>query len=385
MKKRLTKITALLLSLILAVSLIGCNTPSGDEGQGVAEPKDYKYKNIIYIIGDGMGDAHLDAGEIVYEKDFAFRDSFDKIMVNTNSLDKKGNATEVTDSAASATALATGVLTTNKYVGMDPAMQELKTVLDEAALSGRSTGIVTTDYLCGATPSGFSAHTTNRNLEHDIIRSQAKSGVDLLIGQYYDRYIEHEKDITPNYTFITEYSEEAILSASGDTLCIAPIESGEGTPTLAEVTELAIERLSKDTDGFVLMIEQAHIDKYSHDHNFEGTADKANSLNDTVNAALAFAEGRDDTVIIVTADHETCGLAVSSSPDEYTSKAKTVSGADISYVYNDTYHTDTFVPFYLYGYDCDFSALETFSDGSVIKNVEIAKLTFTVLKGEKEQ
>ena len=385
MKKSLTKISAFLLSLVLVFSLIGCNTPTGTEGQGAEEPKDYKYKNIIYIIGDGMGEAHLDAGELVYEKDFTFRDSFNKVMVNTNSLDKKGNATEITDSAAGATALATGVLTNNKYVGMDPAMQELKTVLDEAALTGRSTGIVTTDYLCGATPAAFSAHTNNRNLEHDIIRSQAKSGVDLLIGKYYDRYVEHEKDITPNYTFITEYSEEAILSANKDTLCITPIEDGEGAPTLAEVTELAIKRLSEDTDGFVLMIEQAHIDKYATDKDFEGTAKAANSLYDTVNAALAFAEGRDDTVIIVTADHETCGLAVSSSPDEYSSKATTVNGTDISYVFNATYHTDTFVPFYLYGYDCDYAAFETFRDNSLIKNIEIAKLTFTVLRIENEQ
>jgi alkaline phosphatase len=268
---------------------------------------------------------------------------------------------------------------------MDPAMQELTTVLDEAALSGRSTGIVTTDYLCGATPSGFSAHTTNRNLEHDIIRSQAKSGVDLLIGQYYDKYLEHESEIKANYKFLKEYDENAILTSKNDVLCIADIESGEGTPSLADVTTLAIERLSKDDDGFILMVEQAHIDKYSHDKNFEGTAEKANSLNDTVNAVLAFAEGRDDTVIIVTADHETCGLKVSSSADEYGSKAKTVSGADISYTYKNGYHTDTPVPFYLYGYDCDFAAFDTFSDASLIKNSEIAELVFTVIGIEKEQ
>lgn len=380
MKRSLTKITAFLLSLILIFSLIGCNDQTGDSGQS----KDYKYKNIIYIIGDGMGEAHLDAGEIVYEKDFAFRDNFKKIMVNTNSLDKKGSATEVTDSAASATALATGILTVNKYVGMDPAMQELTTILDDASLSGRATGIVTTDYLCGATPAGFSAHTNNRNLEHDIIRSQAKSGVDLLIGQYYDKYLEHESEIKANYKFVKEYDEDTILDSKSDVLCIAPIESGEGSPTLAEVTALAINRLSKDQDGFLLMIEQAHIDKYSHDKNFEGTAEKVNSLNDTVNAALAFAEGRDDTVIIVTADHETCGLKVSASSDEFGSKSKTVSGADISYTYKNGYHTDIPVPFYLYGYDQDFSAFETFADASLIKNNEIAKLIFTLIKVENE-
>jgi alkaline phosphatase len=380
MKRSLTKITAFLLSLILIFSLIGCNDQTGGSGQS----KDYKYKNIIYIIGDGMGEAHLDAGEIVYEKEFAFRDNFKKIMVNTNSLDKKGSAAEVTDSAASATALATGILTVNKHVGMDPAMQELTTILDDASLSGRATGIVTTDYLCGATPAGFSAHTNNRNLEHDIIRTQAKSGVDLLIGQYYDKYLEHESEIKANYKFLKEYDEDTILDSKSDVLCIAPIESGEGSPTLAEVTTLAINRLSKDQDGFLLMIEQAHIDKYSHDKNFEGTAEKANSLNDTVNAALAFAEGRDDTVIIVTADHETCGLKVSASSDEFGSKSKTVSGADISYTYKNGYHTDTPVPFYLYGYDQDFSAFETFADASLIKNNEIAKLIFTLIKVENE-
>lgn len=374
----LGKLLALLLALTLVFSLAGCDEPAPEE------PKDYKYKNVIYIIGDGMGEAHLDAGELIYGREYAFRDSFSKVMVNTNSLDKKGVATEVTDSAASATALATGVLTYNKYVGMDTNMKELKTVMDTASETGRATGIVTTDTLCGATPAGFSAHSNNRNLEHDIIRSQASSGVDLLIGQYYDRYEEHATDITKNYSFFTEYDRDAILAAEGDALCAVPIESDENAPSLAEVTSLAIERLSKDPDGFVLMIEQAHIDKYSHDKDLSGAAKSADSLNDTVEAALRFAEGRDDTVIIVTADHETCGLRVSTDPSELSSKHEKVGGGEISYEYSANYHTDTEVPLYTWGFEYDYSALATFSSAELIKNFEIANIIDSLIKIENE-
>ena len=149
-------------------------------------------KNVIFIIGDGMGSAHLDAGELYSGTNFDFRDNLNMLLSDTNSLDADTNEpTDTTDSAAAATAMATGVLTYNKRISMDSSFNEFRTILDIAKAVGKSTAVVTTDKLSGATPAAFTAHTLARSLDNEIIKTQATSGVDLLIGQYdssYDKY-----------------------------------------------------------------------------------------------------------------------------------------------------------------------------------------------------
>ena len=217
MKSLFKRLLALSLVFAVLISLVGCSFFNKDDNDGTnnstggqsKEPKPYtvtyvtdyeNIKNVIFIIGDGMGEEQLDAGELVYGKEFAFRDSLNLVFSDTNSLDQDSDeATETTDSAAAATALATGVLTYNKRVAMDSKFNEFTTMLDIAKSVGKSTAVVTTDYLSGATPSGFSAHTLNRNLEVEIIKSQITSGVDLLIGQYDATYDEYEDKIKEKY------------------------------------------------------------------------------------------------------------------------------------------------------------------------------------------
>jgi len=379
MKKTSKIALASVLIIALAFSLSSCIfLPFGpDPEPGEWAPTHVEsaagIKNVILIIGDGMGDAQLDAGELVYEKEFAFRDELKYFHSNTNSLNSLGLPLEVTDSAASATALATGRLTENKYVGMDPDGEHLVTVLDIAAGLGKATGVVTNDSLTGATPAGFTAHVSNRNLSHDIVRSQATSEVDLLIGQYDSIYEAHLSDIEPNYRYFGSYDKDAILSATeAQLLCQFDIEGeSDNSIALKDAAELAIERLSADEDGFVLVIEQARIDKRCHDKDFDGAAFYANSLNDTVEAVRNFAKDRNDTAIIITADHETGGLSVSSDAEKYSKTHTTVNGNVISYKFKGSSHTDTFVPVYIEGFELYPAVLTALDKEDLIKNSDI--------------
>ena len=395
MNKIFNKVLALILTLALVVSFTACdalglgNTSSGED-------PDYKYlgngdlpgtpdvvdcvdtsgniKNVILIIGDGMGETQLDASELVYGKEFAFRDEFSKFYSNTNSLNSKtGEATEITDSAASATAMSTGYLTYNKYTGINTEFLKLTTILDAAHALGKSTGMVTTDYLTGATPAGFTAHTSNRNLENEVVQSQIRSGVDLLVGQYYEIYANYKEKIKDEYNYFDEYDREKIISKKKqDTLLHCEIENeAENSVRLSELASMAIEYLSADKDGFVLVIEQAHIDKACHNKDFAGAVKAAESLNETIEAVMSFARENGETAVIVTADHETCGLQVSEKSDEYKSKYTANSGAEISYNFSATYHTDTLVPVYTWGFTARTERLATFSSAEKIKNSEI--------------
>ena len=397
MRKTLNKLLALILTLTLLMSFAACDIV-GDKGDtaGNGDDPDIKYlgtgalpdtpnvidcvdtsgniKNVILIIGDGMGEAQLDASELVYGKEFGFRDEFSKFYSHTNSLNTAtGEATEITDSAASATAMSTGYLTYNKYTGINKDYLKLTTILDVAKTLGKSTGVVTTDYLTGATPAGFTAHTSNRNLEHEVIKSQIKSGVDLLVGQYYEKYAGYEKSIKEEYDYFDEYNRNKIISnREQDTFLHCDIETdAENSVRLSELASMAIEYLAADKDGFVLVIEQAHIDKACHSKDFGGSVKAAESLNETVEAVMSFARQNGETAVIITADHETCGLQVSASADEYKSKYATVGGVEISYNFSDTYHTDTPVPVYTWGFTAYPERLTTFASAEKIKNSEL--------------
>ena len=396
MKTLFKRLVALSLILTFTLSLISCDlfNKSNDDKNGDSsnsdnvqsvpkEPKPYvvtyvtdyeNIKNVIFIIGDGMGEEQLDAGELMYGKEFTFRDSFNRIYSDTNSLNEDTDeASETTDSAAGATALATGVLTYNGRIAMDSQFNNFTTMLDIAKSVGKSTAVVTTDYLSGATPSGFSAHTLNRNLEREIIKSQITSGVDLLIGQYDATYDEYEEQIKEKYNYVKSFDKDAILSSKdSDSLCLFNIEkSAEDSIELKDATDLAVNYLKDDADGFVLVIEQAHIDKKCHDNNLEAAAKAANSLNDTVEYVLNFAKDRNDTAIIITADHETGGLDVSKDPTELKNTATATDGTEFSYKFSSKNHTKTNVPVYFSGFGAKPELFNTFSSSEKLKNNEI--------------
>jgi len=363
-----------LLALLLAVLLLaGCtaaptptDAPSTQATTLQTEPAK-PVKNLIIIIGDGMGPSQIEAAQQYYGKTFSFT-QWDSIKVNTNSLNAEGQPEQLTDSAASATALATGTLTTNGTVGRDPSGKDLVTVLDIAKELGMATGIVTTDLLTGATPAGFSAHAPNRDDDQMILNSQVHSGVDLLCSATTGGINPKDFEKT-GYAFYDNIKE--VSPADEKALWQLYLPETDAGDKLAKATTAALEFLSKDTDGFVLMIEEAKVDKNCHKNDMTGCLKAVNSLNNTVDAVLAWLGDRDDTAILVTADHETGGLLLGAE-GEYLHGCPRPDGSKFSYEFTTEGHSKTPVWLFTYGFRPELASRAA-EDGT-IKNTVIFQI-----------
>ena len=332
-------------------------------------------KNVILIIGDGMGPEHIEAGQIFEGETYDFT-KWNGSFCNTDSLHSNGTVGKLTDSAASATALATGTLTTNSYVGKDSNGEDLFTILDYAKSTEKSVGIVTSDYLYGATPSGFSAHSTDRNDSDTITRTQATSGVDFLCGLksssfYTDEYVELIE--SNNYYYSNSLSDKNAIMEAQKAFLPVNIENGKSdSAALKDVASLAIEYLERDEDGFVLMIEQAYIDKYSHNNEIANMLERVASLNDTVETVMEWIGDRTDTAVIVTADHETGGLSVSKN-NEYDKFVKKGNNT-VYYQWTSDAHTQTMVNIFTYGFNVDFAKESQYNTADKIKNTDVFEM-----------
>ena len=335
-------------------------------------------RNLIIIIGDGMGDAQIEAGELGMGKEFVFR-NWQRTHSNTNSLDDAGNATKVTDSAAGGTALSTGVVTINRYLGKDKDGKDLQTILDHAKTYGKATGVVTTDTINGATPASYSGHAMDRSDTQTILYTQLESNVDLLCAHKSSEAADMKSFIEKaGYTYCDMFSKVEDSLASEKAYWQFNMAGMGATDKLEAVVPHALEFLSKDEDGFVLMIEQAHIDKYCHSNEIDGTILMSNSLNNTVEAVLNWVGDRSDTAIIITADHETGALQVSA--DTKLSNSFSVNGNSFYYVYGSDDHSDTPVSVYAYGFNADFTPYYLDDSQTVIKNSSVFSIMLDLLE-----
>lgn len=351
----------MLLLVALALCVFSGCAPSPVEAENI--------KNVILVIGDGMGFQHIEAGQLVGDKEFPFA-SWQSVLVNTNCLNLNGTSASITtDSAAAATALATGTLTHAKCVGKDTHGNDLKTILDIAREQGKKTGIVTTDLLYGATPAGFSAHSERRSNTEEIITTQLQSDVNLLCATYSDDITDYSEQISKNgYQYCDNYDNRNEVSAE-KALCLFDLEGYGSTVPLCNATEFALDYLDNDK-GFVLIVEQAHVDKKSHENDFEGMTSAVNSLNDTVEKIMSWVGNRNDTAVLVTADHETGGLTVSETDTDGTAFT-TASGKMLYYNWADTSHTDSKVGLYYIGFTLKCENLPYFGEKDLIKNSDI--------------
>ncbi len=301
--------------------------------------------NVILMIGDGMGVNHVKAATAKYG-DLYFATNADYSgEITTFSRDVFGP----TDSAAAATALATGRKTDNGRVGQYKG-KDLKSTTEIAIEHGFATGIIATEGVDGATPAGFSAHTSSRKNLDEILSDQLASGIDLFFGSNVERYAPLKAQIEKSYTYVDAFSE--IAAAQGRTFAafdeIPLVSDGESRPTLASLAVAALDVLSKDEDGFFLMIEESHIDKYSHDNMLDEALGHVKAYDNAVRAVVEYAERIGNTIVIVTADHETDGL-------QYNGETAAQLSDDM---YTKGSHSKANVPLYVFGsVDFDFSAL----------------------------
>jgi len=235
----------------------------------------------------------------------------------------------VTDSAASATALATGSKTENGRIGMLPDGTKLRTVFELARSIGKSTGLVTTDSITGATPAGFVAHVPSRGQEEDIAAQMLSSRTEVLFGGGRRQFLP--ADGGGNRADGRNLVDEAKKRGYATAMDVAQFDAAQGPrllglfadgsmsdpagPSLTQMTMKAIAALGRNKHGYILMSEQAFTDKYGHANNAAGVVNALWELDRAIRAAMELAAKNKDTLILVTADHDCGGMAIKGEAD----------------------------------------------------------------------
>ncbi|MCM1260780.1 MAG: alkaline phosphatase [Prevotella sp.] len=311
MKKRIYKIIVSCILLIACISTITITTIYSARKQKLNRYDFQEYmhpsQKVILWIGDGMGENHIEVTKYYYRSPIFFTSFPNQGYVSTFSK----ALFAPTDSAASATALATGQKVKNRFVAQK-GNQELKTISESVKEKGMGVGIVTTDSLAGATPACFSAHAKDRGDTKDIILGQSNSKIDLFLGSGKSTY-EDYKDyfIQEGYTYTNTYDA---LSVEENKLIgtFEDIESKKGSntsPTLEMLAIFAIEFMEYHYPrGYFLMIEGAHIDKRSHKNDIKGMMEYLKGFDEAIQTVYQRLTPTEDVTMIVTADHETGGL-----------------------------------------------------------------------------
>ncbi|OZU89400.1 alkaline phosphatase [Virgibacillus indicus] len=299
-------------------------------GKGKENGNNGKAENVIYMIPDGFS-ANYAANYRVYKGEEAIWDDHLEGMFTTYSANS-----DITDSAAAGTAMATGSKTNNGVVGLDPKGNELKTILEAAEEDGRSSGLVATSTITHATPASFAAHVEDRNDETEIARQLVASDVDVMLGGGKNKFLpeaqgEHQLNLLEqakeqDFEFVETRDELMNISdldvEDGDRLlglfaeeALAPELLREDTeePSLSEMTETAIDVLEEDKDGFFLVVEGSQIDWAGHDNDAAWAMSDTAAFEEAVEKAFEFAREDGKTLVVVAGDHDTGGMTTGTS------------------------------------------------------------------------
>ena len=356
-------------------------------------------KNVIYLIGDGMGFGAVTSLLLSEDEVTGFEQAPVIGLHETCSADNY-----VTDSAAGGTALATGTRTNNGYVGADPDGAQLTSVLRKAQAMGKKTGIVVNTTLTEATPAAFYAGVTSRKMVYDIAKQFTECDVDIAIGgglgHFYNRpdsldltatLIEKGYDVYLHWETVLNTESDKFVgilplsdlhrreknhgrasAAEGQEVCLAAqmaainedvdaTHLSEPTVYLEKATAKALEGLSRDNkDGFFLMIESAIIDGYGHNNDGEGMVVEMKEFDCTLRQMIDYVNRHPETLLVVTADHETGGTGV-----YYNGHTPAIEGP-LRLKFSTSGHTGTVVPVFAYG-----AGAENFA--GVMKNTDIPK------------
>ncbi len=380
------KLLAILLTLVLVLGLFVCGSgeaePTNPSAQSNITEEQLREiiggefttpKNIIILIGDGMGANDIELARQYAQGVYDFGLALD--LIKNHGLATTHSASHaITDSAASGTALSTGVKTNNGYIGKDPDGNDLQTMAELARQYGKKIGIITDEDICGATPSAFVAHNISRDNRKEITNAMIKFRPDVLMSVDHDStyfLLDTEgRDIFNHEYVVAKDFRRFETALASDPNCEKPFWgflegfSSVASDNLAQCTEVALQRLQNE-NGFFLMIESAGTDKFGHRGDMTGKLNSVVTLDRTVVAILQFMKENPDTLLVITSDHETGGVQLPVTGEERLNDLLTV-----------TEHTDT--PVRVFGVG---KGTEYFS-GKTIDNTDIAKFLISAIKGE---
>lgn len=293
-----------------------------------------KTKNVIMLIADGM------STEAITLARHTKGDSLAMDEISVGSVITSWANGPITDSAPGGTVYAAGEKTNNKYIGTSVNDTPMASILEGAESVGKATGIVATSEITHATPGDFTAHTNNRKYYNQILQQQINQDMEVVLGggfnkasgfssevssdefeSYYEEQVNNIKE--EGFDFIT--TKDQLTSYDGDKLWGSfadadlkydfdrQSDNDNVQPSLAEMTNKAIEVLNKDEDGFFLMVEGSKVDWAAHANNTVGIVSDILAFDEAVKAAIEFAKTDGNTVVVVTTDHGNSGITIGSS------------------------------------------------------------------------
>ncbi|WP_257348149.1 alkaline phosphatase [Pseudalkalibacillus decolorationis] len=332
-----------------AVALAGALTTTALLSSGITKAEEdikasYKTnnrtpENVILLIGDGMGSNQVSAASYIKGEGYGSGQLTMNQFENVGLAKTFSHDNTVTDSAAAATAFSAGHKTDNGVLGQAPKQKEhteheqhfdVKTVLESAEDKDKSTGLVTTARITHATPAAFASHIDDRNKENEIAVQMLNHGVEVLLGGGKRQFISKaeggkrtdSKDLLQvakekGYTYVDDKS--SLEKTKGDKL-LGLFNNSHMTweldreltdePALSKMTSKAIDTLEDDKDGFFLMVEGGRIDHAGHANLPAANIHETLAFDAAVKEALEFAKKDKNTLVIVTADHETGGMSI---------------------------------------------------------------------------
>lgn len=283
-------------------------------------------KNIIVMIGDGMGPAYTSAYR--YYKDNPETEEveqtvFDRLLVGMASTYPATVSGYVTDSAASATALSTGIKSYNGAISVDVEKRPLTTLLEKAKALGLSTGVAVSSQVNHATPAAFLTHNESRKNYIEIAQSYLDTDADVILGGG-QRYFSAEllsQFTAKGYQHITDFSQLDTLTSPKVLGLFADVQLPWVIDTkqahhLGSLTQKSLELLSQNPNGFVLLIEGSLIDWAGHSNDIATAMAEMDGFAHSIEIIEQFVRQQKDTLMIITADHNTGGLSVGAN-DEY--------------------------------------------------------------------
>lgn len=334
--------------------------------------------NIIFLIGDGMGISQIYAGMTANFGKLNLENMPVIGMSKTHSSDAY-----ITDSAAGGTAFSTGKKTYNGAIGVDKDGKPLETILEIAEKQGKATGLVSTSSITHATPASFIAHQPIRSMEEEIAADFLKTEIDVFIGggkQFFTSRGDG-RDLTKQLKengYTIAFSMEEVANVTDGKL--GALLASNANPKYSEgrgdmlpnATDKAIELLSKNSEGFFLMVEGSQIDWGGHANDIQYIVDEMLDFDRAIAKALVFAAKDKHTLVVVTADHETGGLALNGG---------NIENGEVEGGFTTGGHTAVSVPVFAFG--AGAMAFQGFYENTAIFQKFLDTYNFSELRNEE--
>lgn len=297
-------------------------------------------RNVILMIGDGMGAEHVWAAWLSNQGKL----NMTALPVTGFSITTSGSHT-VTDSAAGGTAIACGCKAVNGQLGLNVQGDSVESLAEQMRRAGKSTGLVVTKSVTDATPAAFYAHVRSRKDTPAIAAALVNAGFDVVAGGGRVDFTQEQRDLLQRRSRLLELAAEGECEAAG--------KRGDWLP---QMVKRALSELEKDEDGFFLMVEGSKIDISAHVNDLPETVREVLDFDQAVGVVLEWMKKHPDTLLVVTADHQTGGLSILGGDKE----KREVEGRFTTF-----WHSGVAVPLYAAG--CGASAF-----GGVRDNTQIA-------------